>query len=244
LPGRAVYCVERKEKDLQSADARGVGEWGDEHRGVSMDLAALNARLDELEERYQTWAAPIYHATREYSYKVNRDGYTASDFERDIRVVREAQRANYDPYPAMHAFLDELCPAYLAATPAEREQVRSAVSDKKGILSALLGYAFRCSEWIQSPSDTEWLRKGLAAVSIENCRQDFRDVLLALADLYVAAEEVGIEPRPEFEAVSRLSSDEKPEGGTTAVSAVLADFHRSAALIERKQRQGESGADG
>ncbi len=84
----------------------------------------------------------------------------------------------------------------------------------------------------------------MAAVSIENCRQDFRDVLLALADLYVAAEEVGIDPRPEFNAVSRLSSEKKPAGGTTAVSTVLADFYRSAALRERKQKQGESDPDG
>jgi hypothetical protein len=63
-------------------------------------------------------------------------------------------------------------------------------------------------------------------------------VLLALAELYVVAEEVGIDPKPEFKAVSRLSSREKPSGGTTPVSRMLASFHRYAVLKERRRKPG------
>lgn len=205
-----------------------------------MNVVTMRERLNELEERYQEWVEPINRVTRESSYKVNRDGYTPADFERDVKRVKDAQLAKYNPYQEMYEFFDEICPAYLGATTEQRAEIRLAVSDKAGVLSALLGYVYRSANRIQSSSDGEWLRKGLAAVSIENCCKDFRDVLLALAELYVVAEEAGIDPKPEFKAVSRLSSREKPSGGTTPVSRMLASFHRYAVLKERRRKQGDN----
>ena len=201
-----------------------------------MGLAELIQQLDELKQRYQEWVAPINQVIRECSYKVNRDGYTPADFDRDVKAVREKQRAKYDPYQAIYRLLDEMCPAYLEASSEQRVLVRAAASDKNGVLSALLGYAYRAARRIQSPADREWLRRGLAAISIENCSKDYRDVLLALAELYVAAEEAGIRPRSDFRAVSRLSSGEKPRGGNTSVQEMLANFQGYGALRERRRR--------
>ncbi len=202
-----------------------------------MNITAVKERLTELEARYQAWAEPINRVMRECSYKVNRDGYTYADFERDVKKIKDEQLARYNPYQEMYEFFDELCPAYQAATAQERAEVRAAVRDKAGVPSALLGYVYRAASQIQAPSDSEWLRRGLIAVSIEDCSQDFRDVLLALAELYVAAEEVGIDPRSEFRAVSRLSSREKPRGGTTPVSRMLTGFHGYGALKERRKKR-------
>jgi hypothetical protein len=204
-----------------------------------MDLSTLLERLEEWEERYQEWAAPINQFIREYHFKVNRDGYTPADYERDWRAVRERQLAKYDPYPAIYELLDELCPAYLEASAPERAAVRAAVSDKNGVLSALLGYAYRAAKRIQSPADREWLRWGLAAISIENCSRDWRDVLLALAELYVVAEEAGFKPQSDFTAVSKLSSDKKPAGSDTSMRGILANFRSYGALKERRRRKGE-----
>jgi hypothetical protein len=203
----------------------------------TVNMAALKERLNELEERYQEWVGPINQVIRECIYKVNRDGYTPADFDRDVKRVKDKQLAEYDPYQDMHDFIDELCPAYLDAASQQRAEIRAAVSDKAGLLSALLGYVYGSASRIQSPSDGEWLRRGLAAASIENCAKDFRDVLLALAELYVAAEEAGIDPKPAFKAVARLSSREKPRGGMTPVRQMLANFHRYGALKERKRKQ-------
>jgi hypothetical protein len=201
-----------------------------------MGLDTLIQQLDELEAWYQAWVEPINQVIRESLFKVNRDGYTPADYERDVEAVREKQRAKYDPYQAIYELLDELCPAYLEASAERRAAVRVAVSDKGGVLSALLGYAYRAAKRIQSPADREWLRRGLAAISIENCARDYRDVLLALAELYVAAEEAGIRPRSEFTAVSRLSSRELPRGGDTPMQGMLANFSRYAVLRERRKR--------
>jgi hypothetical protein len=160
-----------------------------------------------------------------------------ADFDRDVKRVRDTQLAKCDPYQDMYDFFDELCPAYLDAASPQRAEIRAVVSDKAGLPSALLGYVYRSASQIQSASDGEWLRRGLAAASIENCARDFRDVVLALAELYVAAEEAGIDPKPAFKAVARLSSRDKPRGGTTPVRQMLANFHRYGALKERKRRQ-------
>jgi hypothetical protein len=76
----------------------------------------------------------------------------------------------------------------------------------------------------------------LAAISIENCARDYRDVLLALAELYVTAEEAGIKPSSDFRAVSKLSSEEKPRGGDTSMKKMLANFRGYGALRERRER--------
>jgi hypothetical protein len=201
-----------------------------------MELDELIQRLDEVEKQYQEWVEPINRVTRECLYKVNRDGYTAADYERDVRAVEERQRAKYDPYQVIYRLLDEMCPAYLEASSEQRAAVRAAMSDKGGVLSALLGYAYRAARRIQSPADREWLRKGLAAISIEDCSRDYRDVLLALAELYVTAEEAGVKPGSDFKAVSRLSSGEKPRGGDTSVQEMLANFRGYGALKERRRR--------
>ena len=201
-----------------------------------MELESLIQQLDELEARYQAWAEPINRVIRESNFKVGRDGYTTADSKRDIKAIRERQLARYDPYEAIYALLDELCPAYLAASAEQRAAVRAAASDKNGVLSALLGYAWRAARRIQSPEDREWLRRGLAAISIENCARDYRDVLLALAELYVMAEEAGIKPSSDFRAVSRLSGEEKPRGGDTSMKKMLANFRGYGALRERRRR--------
>ena len=200
----------------------------------------LIKQLDELEERYQKWVEPIHQTIRECRFKVGRDGYTQADYDRAVEAVREKQLTKYDPYREIHLALDDLCPAYLEASDLERSAIRDAVSDKNGLLSALLGYAYKVSKRIYSPDDQEWLRRGLAAISIENCSRDYRDVLLAMAELYVMAEEAGIKPRAHFTAISKLSSDERPTGGDTSMRKMLKGFHGYGALRERRERSTKS----
>jgi hypothetical protein len=203
----------------------------------TMESERFGERLKELERRYQEWVAPINRIINEKLFLVSRGGYTSADFERDVKQVREHQLDKYDPYQEMYTLFDRMCPHYLAAASRERKAIRSVVSDKDGILSALLGYAYRAATQLRTKADEEWLDKGLAAVSIENCSKDYRDVLLALAELYVAAEEMGINPKPAFKAAAALSSRETPRGGKTPVSKMLSSFHSYGALKERRGRK-------
>lgn len=144
----------------------------------------------------------------------------------------------YEPQPEHAQFFDDLTRAYLAADDEERQAIRQAASEKPGLLNHLTGYVYKSAHQLHPPADRAWLQSGLAAASIENCSVDFRDSLLALAELFLAAEAAGLDPRPDFETVAKLSSNAAPRGGTMPVAQMLRDFHKSVLLdSERKRRR-------
>ena len=204
----------------------------------NMEINSLNAQLADIEERYQKWVAPINQVILSALFRVNRDGYTSADCDRDVDEIRKKQLTLYDPNTEMYAVFDELTGLYLEVGSEDREHIRITVSDKDGLLSALVGYANRSANHIKSLADRIWLKKGLAALSIEDCCKDFRDVLLALSELYLAAEDVGLYPMPEFKAIARLSSHLKPFGGDIPMSRLMGGIQRFAVLEEcRRSRQ-------
>src|SRR5262249_1887789 len=183
-------------------------------------------------------AEPIDHFIRTSLIRVNRDGYTLADFQRELTSIREQRLAEYDPGAAVEPILEQMCAEYLTASPAERERYRAAVSDKAAVQSFLLGYVASCADRIRSPEDLGPLRRGLAAASIENCGTDYRDVFVALAKLSVWAERAGIDPVPHFIEVGRLSSDAKPRGGTASVSRMMIEFQDYAVVSECRAASG------
>lgn len=70
--------------------------------------------------------------------------------------------------------------------------------------------------------DLDLLRMGLAAAAIRGSGPDSRDFWMALAELYVSAEEAGIDPRSEFE---------------TAGGGVPSNFHTYAVLKSRQRER-------
>jgi hypothetical protein len=173
---------------------------------------------------------------------------TQLDFE-ELEIQLEALEGGspssalmiFRPSEEQGQFFNHLCQIYLTSSSEQRARIRTAVSDKRGILNHLLGHVYRSGQQIRSSSDRHWLRVGLAAASIENCSSDYRDFLLALAELYVAAEIAGINPRPDFNAEAAMSSQETPRGGMTPVSDMLARFHTYAVLKERRGRRKKGG---
>jgi hypothetical protein len=203
-----------------------------------MRVEDFEAELTRWEARYREWEEPIGHFITTSLVKVNRDGYTLADFQRELNTIREQSLAKYDPGHDIEPILDRMCAEYLIASSTEREQCRAAVSDKDGVQSFLLSYVAACADRIRSPEDLDPLRRGLAAASIENCATDDRDLLVALAKLFVWAERVGIDPAPHFRSVARLSSDVEPRGGQTSVSKMLSEFEDYAIVSECRATSG------
>jgi hypothetical protein len=203
-----------------------------------MRVKDFEEELRRWEARYRDWAEPIDHFIRTSLIRVNRDGYTLADFQRELGAIREQRLADYDPGPDIESILERMCAEYLVASPTERERCRAAVSDKDAVQRFLLGYVASCADRIRSPEDLGPLRRGLAAASIENCATDYRDVLVALAKLFVWAERAAIDPVPLFRAVGRMSSRAKPRGGTTPVSKMLSEFQDYAVVIECRATSG------
>ncbi len=204
-----------------------------------MNLDDFDEALGRWEAKYEQWVKPIDQFLQVAFFKINKDGYSLTDFEREHKAIAARQRSKYDPQPEIAAILDRMCSEYLSATPQEREQCRSLVRDRKGILGALMGHVHSATERLGATKDIDHLRLGLAAASIGNCATDYRDDLVALADIWLAAERAGFDPSPHFRDVAKLSSDEVPQGGTTPVSEMMNDFQDYAILSERRAAKRE-----
>ena len=159
----------------------------------------------------------------------SRDTDTALDGLKDrLRAIEEQCPSSplviYAPQDEHEQFFDDLCRTYLEASARERRAIRGAVADKKGVLNCLLGHIYQSAERVRATGDKQWLQIGLAAAAIQQGGYDQRDFLLALAELYVTAEEAGLDPKPEFRAIG---------GG------IPADFYRYAVVRSRRGRQVE-----
>ncbi|HEV8486666.1 MAG TPA: hypothetical protein VGV87_24180 [Blastocatellia bacterium] len=201
-----------------------------------MNLEQIATQLDVLEVRYQDWRKPINDVIEKSMQRVNRDGYTLADSQREIKEIFNTQHAIYDPVREESAFYEEVCLVLLNGTAKERDQLRALVSSKPGVQACLRSYASDSVRRLQLSNNIQLLRIALAALSIDNCSSDYRDVLTALAEIYVAAEKVGIDPEPHFKYVASLSSNQRPRGGQTSVAEILDHFAEYAILKERRAR--------
>jgi hypothetical protein len=125
----------------------------------------------------------------------------------------------YEPTDEGQQPFDRVLQVYLQASDKQRKLIRSAVGDKEGVLNQMLWYVYKSAEQMRVTKDVSWLRIGAAAAAIQSGRSvDYRDFLLALAELYVTAEEAGLDLDAEFRAV----------GG-----AIPSDFHTYAVVSSR-----------
>lgn len=114
---------------------------------------------------------------------------------------------------------------YIYATPEERAEIRKFIRGKffqpKQVAYALLIYVKeRALQNLKSTRDKVWLIRGLVAISMENHTTSFVDTAYnpsdmktddnyLLADLYVSAEENGIDPKLVIEDYLKISGDSR-----------------------------------
>jgi hypothetical protein len=171
------------------------------------DFNVLQTKFEEMEERLKQYQEPIDRFYQTNMQRINHWTYYPADFERELQQVRDQQDAQSPVRQEANEFIGLLCAAYLKATREECEQIRALFAKRKHLMSALLVFANLALKEIKSPTDVQWVRLGLAAISIENCGADFRDGAWALEKLYTAAEKVGVDPRPYLNEIAELSSD-------------------------------------
>lgn len=75
---------------------------------------------------------------------------------------------------------------------------------------------------LKETGDIVWLTRGLIAISLENSGIDSRDSIMALHELRKVANEKITDPKQEFARIARISSNEKPRGGSTPMSELMA----------------------
>jgi len=76
----------------------------------------------------------------------------------------------------------------------DRRWITETIEDKKGIVSAFLGYVYTAADKLRETKDIYWLEVGAGATILANDYPDWRDYILAVAEVYVTAEECGLDP--------------------------------------------------
>ena len=114
---------------------------------------------------------------------------------------RDSALLLHAPGPAHRQWYEGLCLFHARATEAERARVRQAISNKKGIITTLLGFLHESIEAFRQSGETRHLMIALASAAIRGEGPDFRDFHLALAELWVAFESAGLDPRGAFDAM-------------------------------------------
>jgi hypothetical protein len=205
---------------------------------TNSEIAADFTKVDQLLHRFEEWYAPMDRFMEENAVRVNRDGYTGQQFDRERRELDAELRQKENPNTDLHRAFERLCSRYLTCDPAGRAETRSGVAARKRKRLGLMfwGYASQLATQIKQPHDAQKLWLALAAVLIEDCGSDYRDTLTVLADLYVGSETVGIDAKAVFRSASELATDVPTPGGCRSLAQMLREFESFAVVAERRRR--------
>ena len=208
---------------------------------MSFAASPLRRALNQALARYEEWERPLRKYRSDGMRRLNKGGFTWDMFDRGLRELEASLRAESDPWVALHAVIDELCAAYVDGDNAARAEIRAFAAQRKSLGDVLGRFANQCAARVTCAADGPRVAQALTALAIENCPTDYRDTLMTLADLYVAAEQAGIDPRPLFAAASGLATDDFTTGGCESVARMLRDFHEYSVLRERRGMDGPYG---
>jgi len=191
-----------------------------------MDFETFYAKLSDYIKRYGEYSKEEYKIAEQKRMSQKSKGSTQRVFLRDGKLVVEdiPEKTLSSELPEeIYLFLDQNIEDYLNASTEDRYKVRKACEDN-AFTEFLCKYAYRANEQLKNTKDPVWLTRGIAAISIENFWIDFRDVMRYLNELHITSDKVGIDPRPIFQRISAVSSQEIPRGGPSPLSEVLKKF--------------------
>jgi len=201
-------------------------------------LAEIDVRLAELNERWEDWDRELAKEQQELEDR-GMDWWDALEAVHQRSMERMRGGDSPVTFDELGELLDELCALYLETDRQQRGVIRGFFDDKDRIRKHLYSYTGgRAARLLESTGDVKWLRLGLAAASIEDRRVDYRDLLICLGELWLAAESVGIAPARHFSAMARISNSEA-RYGNRSTQDLLRHFRRSGHLrsIKRKAKQ-------
>jgi hypothetical protein len=108
----------------------------------------------------------------------------------------------FSPRTQDEQIFQDLCTCFADGDQSLRQQIQRILQKKEGVQNCLVGYAYQCAQKLSDTKDETWLRRGVAAAEMAQQSMDLRDLLLVLAELYVVAEECGLDPNTAFKEVA------------------------------------------
>ena len=201
-----------------------------------MEFSTFSRQIQELATKYRKWIETVSELTKNYMREHN---ITRQDFDkaREARHEVLTELRKKDDVPGeLTSFLDDHYNLYYTARPEECQKIRESIGINREFEDFILSYAQDIANRIHSADDVILLKRGLVALSLENAGRDSRDTLITLADLYVSAESAGIDPKPVFMETAKISSNERPRGGSTQVGETLRKLDTYAIVQERRSK--------
>jgi hypothetical protein len=188
-------------------------------------LGRLAERLERLDTPIRMW-----REARERSFAAAfgpKSGKLSSLMARLPQAANAAAALGLGPRDEVFALFDEICDLYARSDPQRCAIIRGIVHEREArtLLEDYIGYASRI---LKQGGRPEWLERGVAAVSIEDQRRDYRDWLMSLGDLYVSARAGHLDPSPVLKRIAERSNSEGHRAAPTPTREALAHFENSA----------------
>lgn len=201
---------------------------------MNFDASQLRRDLNVALARYEQWEHPLRRYRGQGMARLNKEGFTWDEFDRGLHALDASLRDRHDPNVQLHPLFNRLASTFVEGDDAARTAIRAYVAERKSLAKLLWRYANYLAGLIRRADDAPLLERALVAVAIENSGSDYRDTLMTLADLYVAAEAADIDPRPAFAAAAGRATDELTPGGCQSLARTLREFHACSVLRERR----------
>ena len=189
------------------------------------DLGEIEARLAALDEPIKVWRAAQERAfAAQFRPKAGQLSTLMSKLPRAAAATRSIGPG---PREDVYAALDAVCDLYLRSDGSRCALIRAVVHDHEAaqLLADYIGHA---SQMLAQGGRGEWLDRALAAASIDDQRRDYRDWLMSLGDVYLAANAKGIDPSPTLRRVAQLSNPQPHRAAPTPTREALAGFEKTA----------------
>ena len=185
-----------------------------------------------------------------------------ANFLKDLKNYADRCEKSWKVSIEFFDYLDSHYQLYMHATSEERDEIRAFIragSKEKNKLKSFYNRFFqpnnipylllmyvkqRVLEKVRLTGDKEWLIRGLAAISMEDFAGKFEDkpyigypmqgdARFLLADLWVTAQENGIEPEPIFKNIADIS-DERNKTFGLPMQRIMAGELLGQLIYERK----------
>jgi hypothetical protein len=191
--------------------------------------------MEEWQAKIEAWQARLHEWNAAFEDRYMR---LARERKRWLRPLAESEKeeiaaearklAGEDVAVELFAFFGQLCDAYFAEPlPQWRAKTRAWVGANPDVINANWNFATQMPELVRRTTDEQSLVRGLAAVSIDDMRSDFKDVQKTLERLWLAARKAGIDPAPHFARVAAVSNPGMGGGGAF-MQRTMRDFETSA----------------
>ncbi|MDQ2914156.1 MAG: hypothetical protein M3T56_12985 [Chloroflexota bacterium] len=188
-------------------------------------LSSLRERLEGLDTPIRIW-----REARERVFAAAfgpKQGKLSNLMARLPQATNAAAALALGPRDQVFAVFDELCDSYARSDPSRCAIIRGIVHEREARV-LLEEYVAHAAQVLKQGGRPEWLERGVAAVSIDDQRRDYRDWLMSLGDVYLSARAAHLDPSPVLKRIAERSNPERHPAAPTPTREALSSFEDSA----------------